>query len=528
MGSTIELNNILDEFEALVPFAIPVALGTLSLLFLYFIKGLIFAQKKGHAKLPPVPVVPGLPLIGNLLQLKERKPYKTFTKWAETYGPIYSIRNGAFTLVVLNSTDVAKEALVTRHSSSSRKLSTALKILTFDNALVAASDYNDFHKMGRSHMVTNILGTNAQKRHRSHRDTLRENVASQLLAHVNKSPQEAVNFKKMFEYELFGLSLKQALGQNIEDSVYVEELGTTLSRDEIFKILVSDVLDGALEVDWRDLFPYLRRWVPNNKSLEMKIQGIYFRRKAVMNSLIKEQTNRIASGEEVNSFLDYLLCEAKTLTTEQITIFVWEAILEAADTTLVTTEWAMYELAKDQNRQGLLYEEIKNVCGSDKITEEHLSQLPYLNAVFHESLRKHSPASVALLRYAHEDTQLGGYYIPAGTEIALNIYGCNRDKNEWESPEEWKPERFLLDKEKCDPTDFYKTLAFGAGKRACAGSLQAMLIVCTSIGRLVQEFEWRLPRGGEEENDDTATFTTHKLHPLHAILKPRNHYSLVS
>ncbi|BBG94967.1 hypothetical protein Prudu_003378 [Prunus dulcis] len=131
---------------------------------LHALWGLIFAQKKGYAKLPPVPVVPGLPLIGNLLQLKEKKPYKTFTKWGETYGPIYSIRTGASTLVVLNSTDVAKEALVTRHSSiSSRKLSTtALKILTFDNALVAASDYNDFHKMGRRHMVTNVLGSNAQ------------------------------------------------------------------------------------------------------------------------------------------------------------------------------------------------------------------------------------------------------------------------------------------------------------------------------------------------------------------------------
>ncbi|PQQ12025.1 ent-kaurene oxidase chloroplastic-like [Prunus yedoensis var. nudiflora] len=96
-------------------------------------------------------VVPGLPLIGNLLQLKEKKPYKTFTKWAETYGPIYSIRTGASTLVVLNSTDVAEEAMVTRHSSISlRKLSTALKILTFDNALVAASDYKDFSQDGKT------------------------------------------------------------------------------------------------------------------------------------------------------------------------------------------------------------------------------------------------------------------------------------------------------------------------------------------------------------------------------------------
>ena len=105
------------------------------------------------------------------------------------------------------------------------------------------------------------------------------------------------------------------------------------------------------------------------------------------------------------------------------------------------------------------------------------------------------------------------------TQIAINIYGCNMDKNRWESPEEWKPERFLEPKH--DPMDLYKTMAFGAGKRVCAGSLQAMLIACTSIGRLVQEFEWKL-RHGEEENVATVGLTTRKLHPMHAILKPRN------
>lgn len=54
--------------------------------------------------------VPGLPFIGNLLQLKEKKPHQTFAKWADAYGAIYSIRTGASTLVVLNSAEVAKEA----------------------------------------------------------------------------------------------------------------------------------------------------------------------------------------------------------------------------------------------------------------------------------------------------------------------------------------------------------------------------------------------------------------------------------
>lgn len=54
-------------------------------------------------------VVPGLPVVGNLLQMKEKKPHKTFLRWAGIYGPIYSIRTGASTVVVLNSADIAKE-----------------------------------------------------------------------------------------------------------------------------------------------------------------------------------------------------------------------------------------------------------------------------------------------------------------------------------------------------------------------------------------------------------------------------------
>nr|DAD19792.1 TPA_asm: hypothetical protein HUJ06_021255 [Nelumbo nucifera] len=93
------------------------------------------------------------------------------------------------------------------------------------------------------------------------------------------------------------------------------------------------------------------------------------------------------------------------------------------------------------------------------------------------------------------------------------------DKNQWEDPELWKPKRFLSSK--YDPTDLYKTMAFGAGKRVCAGSLQATLISCTAIGRLIQDFEWGL-QPGEEENVDTLGLTTTKLHPIQAIITPRD------
>ncbi|EOY14615.1 GA requiring 3 [Theobroma cacao] len=492
--------------------------GLSFLFFLVFLKRFVLSSRKmGSTSLPIVPEVPGLPIVGNLLQLKEKKPHKTFTKWAEIYGPIFSIRTGASSVVVINSPETAKEAMVTRYSSiSTRKLSNALKILTFDKCMVATSDYGEFHKMAKRYLLTNTLGANAQRRHRHHRDAMIENISSQLHALVNNDPLRAVNFRKTFESELFGLAMKQALGEDVQ-SIYVEELGTTFSREEIHKVLVIDMMEGAIDVDWRDFFPYLK-WFPN-KSFEMKIQQKHIRRMALMNALIKEQMKRIDSGEEVNCYLDYLLSEAKTLAKEQLAMLLWETIIETADTTLVTTEWAMYQLAKDPTRQDRLYHELEKVCGSNKVKEENLSQLRYLDAVFHETLRKHSPAPLVPLRYVHEDTQIGGYYIPAGSEIAVNIYGCNMDKNHWENPEEWNPERFL-DK-KYDPLDLHKTMAFGAGKRACAGSLQAMLLACAAIGRLVQEFEWRL-NDGEEEKVDTVGLTSQKLHPLLAILKPRN------
>ncbi|TYG63283.1 hypothetical protein ES288_D06G017100v1 [Gossypium darwinii] len=421
-------------------------------IFFYFLKRFLpSGRKMGSNTLPTVPEVPGLPIIGNLLQLKEKKPHKTFTKWAETHGPVYSIRTGASTVIVINSPETAKEAMVTRFSSiSTRKLSNALKILTFDKCMVATSDYDEFHKLAKRCLLTNTLGSNAQRRHRHHRETMIENISSKLHDTLKKDPIRPINFREVFESELFGLAMKQALGKDVE-SIYVEEIGT-LSRKEMHKVLVMDMMEGAIDVDWRDFFPYLR-WIPN-KSFELNIQQKHFRRMALMNALIKDQMKRIDAGEEVNCYLDYLLSEAKTLTMDQLAMLLWETIIETADTTLVTTEWAMYQLAKDTIRR-----------------------------------------------------------------IAVNIYGCNMDKNYWENPEEWNPERFL--DEKYDPLDLQKTMAFGAGKRACAGSLQAMLLACGAIGRLVQEFEWQL-KDGEEEKVDTVGLTSQKLHPLLAVLKPRN------
>lgn len=138
--------------------------------------------------------------------------------------------------------------MVTRYPSiSTRKLSNALKILTSNKCMVAISDYDEFHKMAKRCLLTNVLGGNAQvnlliqlsraftvslymlygyfvlpklmmctlcmcviqKRHRIHRDTMMENMSTQFHAHIKDNPLQLVNFRKIFESELFAVSMKQ-------------------------------------------------------------------------------------------------------------------------------------------------------------------------------------------------------------------------------------------------------------------------------------------------------------------------------
>ena len=91
----------------------------------------------------------------------------------------------------------------------------------------------------------------------------------------------------------------------------------------------------------------------------------------------------------------------------------------------------------------------------------------------------------------------------------------------WENPEDWNPERFMMEGDQTQSLELQKTMAFGGGKRVCAGSLQAMLISCIGIGRMVQEFEWKLKDKAAQEDVNTLGLTTQKLHPLHAIIIPR-------
>nr|GEW00089.1 ent-kaurene oxidase, chloroplastic-like [Tanacetum cinerariifolium] len=135
----------------------------------------------------------------------------------------------------------------------------------------------------------------------------------------------------------------------------------------------------------------------------------------------------------------------------------------------------------------------KSGCGSNKITKEKLSQLPYLSAIFHKTLRRHSPVPLSTVRHVHEDTILGGYHVPTGTKLAVNIYGCNMDKNVWENPEVYNLDKFMKENE---TIDMQRTVAFGGGKRGCMVNIFLFKHICENMkaqwrGKQFKELVWK-------------------------------------
>jgi hypothetical protein len=81
-----------------------IAAGTLLFVVLFVFK--IGQRPKG---IPPGP--PTLPILGNLLQMPARNPHLQFQKWAEEYGPIYSLILGTKIMIVLSSDVTVKDLL---------------------------------------------------------------------------------------------------------------------------------------------------------------------------------------------------------------------------------------------------------------------------------------------------------------------------------------------------------------------------------------------------------------------------------
>ena len=160
------------------------------------------------------------------------------------------------------------------------------------------------------------------------------------------------------------------------------------------------------------------------------------------------------------------------------------------DTTGTALSWIFYDLAMNQGAQDNLYEEIIE-AGKDtnKLSYDTLQNLPYLDAVIHESLRRHAPIAT-LERVCTKDYKVPNskIVIRKGEFVRLNNVGIMMDPEIYPNPSEFNPERFL--KEYAADRNPYSFLTFSLGPRNCIGMRFSMYEMKCCISNLISKFRF--------------------------------------
>ncbi|KAJ2402576.1 hypothetical protein GGI23_000615 [Coemansia sp. RSA 2559] len=175
-------------------------------------------------------------------------------------------------------------------------------------------------------------------------------------------------------------------------------------------------------------------------------------------------------------------------------------LVGGTDTTSNTLTWAMlcllnrpdvYERLKTEVR--MAFPDKRTVIRSD----DAKSKLPYLTAVLYEVMRLHPAVGGYLPRAVpKEGAHLvnGEYFIPHGTEICVSLFACHRNKDTWNNPTEFDPDRFMGPDSEARMKD---VLVFSSGVRICAGRHLAIVELYTALANLILRYDFKLPDGKE-------------------------------
>jgi len=120
---------------------------------------------------------------------------------------------------------------------------------------------------------------------------------------------------------------------------------------------------------------------------------------------------------------------------------------------------------------------------------EDLMKLRYSRMVVEETMRLYPPVWT-LARTAVNNDEIGGFYVPAGSEILIFPYITQRHPKWWKDADVFQPERFAPENSAARPR--YAYLPFGAGPRTCIGQNFAMTEILVVLALILQRFRFRL------------------------------------
>jgi cytochrome P450 len=230
--------------------------------------------------------------------------------------------------------------------------------------------------------------------------------------------------------------------------------------------------------------------LPSVKRFEQGLQTL----DSIIYRLIAERRRGDSQGTDLVSMLLAARDEetGEGMSDEQVRDEVIGFFIAGHETVSSALSWTWYLLSKHPECWRKMKDEVDSVLDGRRPTFDDVSKLTYTTNVLWESMRLFPPIFV-LMRYAVEDDEIGGYHVPAGSNIVLCAYVTHRHPDFYENPEGFDPDRFT--------SEFVKSLhrmayfPFSGGPRKCIGHTFAMMEMPIVLAMVTQRYKLNLLPG---------------------------------
>ncbi|MBT8302576.1 MAG: cytochrome P450, partial [Maribacter sp.] len=230
--------------------------------------------------------------------------------------------------------------------------------------------------------------------------------------------------------------------------------------------------------------PYFKWWFKLSgmiqRHLDLSEEGRH-----LLNKIIEERIQSKVDKDDLLAMLLKARYEDNTpMPRRQLIDEVLILFTAGHETTANALSFILFLLAKNQNAQQKVFEEVSRLDLESDDIMQHISQLKYTKQCLEEGMRLYPPAYI-IDRIAIEDDEFEGQIIPKNTMILMSVYELHRYADFWESPDTFSPERFNIENKK-DFQEYY--YPFGAGPRMCVGNNFAMYEMVLTVAEIVKKY----------------------------------------
>jgi cytochrome P450 len=181
--------------------------------------------------------------------------------------------------------------------------------------------------------------------------------------------------------------------------------------------------------------------------------------------------------------------DGSQMTDGQLRDEVMTLFLAGHETTALALSWTWYLLAMHPEAEAKFHAELDEVLQGRTPNVDDMRRLTYTEMIAKETMRLYPPA-YAVGREALEDTAIGGYRVPKGSQVFAFQWVTQRDARYFDNPDKFEPERWTTERSESLPK--YAYFPFGGGPRQCIGNYFAMMEVVLLLATIGQRFKFAL------------------------------------